>query len=173
MIADGHHRYETALAYRDEQRAAHPDAGPAAPWEFMLVYFANAFAPGSLLLPIHRLIGERRDAQRRGVVRTPAGLEPTTVPIAGAGEIPDLLAQHLTPLSDRRAFAVDDASGTLRIFSPRAADGELSGRVLHREVIAGVFGLDEAAVAGRHRLPQERRADRQGPARGRGRWRCT
>jgi uncharacterized protein (DUF1015 family) len=64
VIADGHHRYETALAYRDEQRAAHPEAGPDAPFEWILAYFANAFAPGSLLLPIHRLIlrGEKRRA---------------------------------------------------------------------------------------------------------------
>jgi len=70
------------------------------------------------------------------------------VSVASAGEIPALLAKHLTPLSDRRAFAVDDASGTLRIFSkPLDASGELTIRVLHRDVIAGVFGLDDAAVA--------------------------
>ena len=72
----------------------------------------------------------------------------TAVPVADADQIPDLLARHLAPLADRRAFAVDDASGTLRIFSRPARDGrELSIRVLHSEVIAGVFGLDEAAVA--------------------------
>ena len=49
VIADGHHRYETALAYRDEN-----PGDPAAGWT--LAYFANAFAPGTLLLPIHRVI---------------------------------------------------------------------------------------------------------------------
>ena len=55
VIADGHHRYETALAYRDERRAAAggSDAGPA---ERTLAYFANAYAPGTLLLPIHRVV---------------------------------------------------------------------------------------------------------------------
>jgi uncharacterized protein (DUF1015 family) len=148
VIADGHHRYETALNYRNEQRVAHPDAGPSAPWEFILVYLANAFAPGSLLLPIHRLIVDgAMPSDAEWSERLP-GWSQTTVPIAGAGEILDLLARHLTPLSDRRAFAVDDASGTLRIFSrPADDDRELSIRVLHTEVIAGVFGLDEAAVA--------------------------
>ena len=56
-----------------------------------------------------------------------------------------MLAEDVAPLSDRIAFAADDASGTLRIFS-RAADDELSVRVIHREVIEGVFGLDEDAV---------------------------
>lgn len=148
VIADGHHRYETALNYRAEQRAAHPEAGPSAPWEFILVYCANAFAPGSLLLPIHRLIV-------KGAMPTDAAWSQrlpdwtqVRVPIAGAEELPELLARHLEPLTDRHAFAVDDASGSLRIFSkPRDAAGELTIRVLHREVIEGVFDLDETAVA--------------------------
>ena len=49
VIADGHHRYETALAYRDEERAAGtPD--PGAGYESTLAYFANAYAPGSLVV---------------------------------------------------------------------------------------------------------------------------
>jgi uncharacterized protein (DUF1015 family) len=148
VIADGHHRYETALKYRDEQRAAHPDAGPSAPWEFLLVYLANAFAPGTLLLPIHRLIVDGAMPSDAVWSERLPGWSQTTVPIAGADEVLELLTRHLTPLSDRRAFAVDDASGTLRIFSrPADDDRELSIRVLHNEVIAGVFGLDEAAVA--------------------------
>jgi len=148
VIADGHHRYETALNYRNEKRKEHPEAGPEAPWEFILVYLANAYAPGTLLLPIHRLIV-------KGAVPTEAawtdrlpGWSHRTVPIASPEELPALLAQHLAPLANRRAFAVDDASGSLRIFSkPLEQDGELTIRVLHREVIAGVFDLDEADVA--------------------------
>jgi len=148
VIADGHHRYETALAYRDEQRAAHPDAGPSASWEFILAYCANAFAPGSLLLPIHRLIvkgGMPTDAAWSE--RMPEWKQ-EVVDFADAAALPDVLERHLKPLADRHAFAVDDATGRLRIFSkPATPDGELTIRVLHREVIAGVFGLDEAAVA--------------------------
>jgi uncharacterized protein (DUF1015 family) len=149
VIADGHHRYETALNYRDEQRARHPDAGPEAPWEFLLAYFANAFAPGSLLLPIHRLILAGSMPDDDAWAQRLRGWRRDDVAVADAAEIPELLAKHLAPLSDRHAFAADDASGTLRIFSaPRIGDGELTIRVLHRDVIAGVFGLDEAAVAG-------------------------
>jgi uncharacterized protein (DUF1015 family) len=148
VIADGHHRYETALNYRNEKRKEQPEAGPEAPWEFILVYLANVYAPGTLLLPIHRLIV-------KGGVPTEAawsdrlpGWSSQAVSITSPEELPALLAQHLAPLANRRAFAVDDASGSLRIFSkPLEQDGELTIRVLHREVIAGVFGLDEAAVA--------------------------
>lgn len=148
VIADGHHRYETALRYRDEQRKRHPDAGPSAPWEFILAYFANAFAPGSLLLPIHRLILEEpMPGDDVWSARLPDWRE-EPVPVGEAAQVPELLEKHLAPLADRHAFAVDDASGTLRIFSrPGGAGDELTIRVLHRDVIARVFGLDEAAVA--------------------------
>jgi uncharacterized protein (DUF1015 family) len=55
-IADGHHRYETALNYRDERRAA------AGAWtgdeaeNFVLLALTAADDPGLLILPIHRLV---------------------------------------------------------------------------------------------------------------------
>ncbi len=146
VIADGHHRYETALAFRDEERARLPGAGPEAPHEWLLVYLANAFAPGSLLLPIHRLV-------KKGSIPTQAAWRDRlsdwsqqTVPVDRAELLPELLAQYLEPLGDRHAFAADDASGTLRIFSRPRTGEELTVRVIHREVIEGVFGLDEEAV---------------------------
>jgi len=53
-IADGHHRYETALAYRDEQRSA--GAGPDAPSEFVLMALVATDDPGICILPTHRLL---------------------------------------------------------------------------------------------------------------------
>jgi uncharacterized protein (DUF1015 family) len=150
VIADGHHRYETALAYRDEQRAAAPAAGEDAPHEWILAYFANAFAPGTLLLPIHRLILRGRAPSDAEWAERLPGWRCESAALASAEELPGLLATRLAPLRDRFAFAADDASGRLRVFSrPRDAGGsggELSVRVIHREVIERVFGLDERAV---------------------------
>lgn len=55
-IADGHHRYETALGYRDEGLADSAAArSGAAPENFVLVALAAVDDPGLLVLPIHRL----------------------------------------------------------------------------------------------------------------------
>lgn len=54
FIADGHHRYETALTYRDERRAA-GDTDENAPHNFMLVYLCSMDDPGLVVLPTHRL----------------------------------------------------------------------------------------------------------------------
>ncbi|HEY8490635.1 MAG TPA: DUF1015 domain-containing protein, partial [Dehalococcoidia bacterium] len=55
-IADGHHRYETALAYRDERRAAAPSWTGEEPENFVLMGLTAADDPGLLVLPIHRLV---------------------------------------------------------------------------------------------------------------------
>jgi uncharacterized protein (DUF1015 family) len=54
FIADGHHRYETALTYRDERRAA-GDTDAEAPHNFMLIYLCSMDDPGLVVLPTHRL----------------------------------------------------------------------------------------------------------------------
>jgi uncharacterized protein (DUF1015 family) len=144
VIADGHHRYETALAFRDERRAA-GEGDREAPHERILAYFANAFAPGSLLLPIHRLVRKGPPPVDAVWRRLSPGWEQREVALASAEALPAALEQHLAPLADRHAFAADDGAGRLRIFS-RPADGELTVRVLHREVLAGLLGIDDAAV---------------------------
>jgi uncharacterized protein (DUF1015 family) len=74
IIADGHHRYETALNYRNERRAAsrqlagtprqHAGADallPAiqtedAPYELAMMTFVNMNSPGLVILPTHRVV---------------------------------------------------------------------------------------------------------------------
>jgi uncharacterized protein (DUF1015 family) len=54
-IADGHHRYETAIAYRDEVRAAAGAWTGEEPENFVMVALTAADDPGLLVLPIHRV----------------------------------------------------------------------------------------------------------------------
>src|SRR5215475_7087130 len=49
LIADGHHRYETALAYRNEN-----PADPAA--KFVMMTFVNMYSPGLKILATHRVL---------------------------------------------------------------------------------------------------------------------
>lgn len=55
IIADGHHRYETALNYRNERRASGACDGHA-PYDFVMMTFVNMDNPGLLILPTHRVI---------------------------------------------------------------------------------------------------------------------
>jgi uncharacterized protein (DUF1015 family) len=54
MIADGHHRYETAREYRDACRAISSDRN--APHEFVMMTLVNMNSPGLVVLPTHRVV---------------------------------------------------------------------------------------------------------------------
>jgi uncharacterized protein (DUF1015 family) len=55
IIADGHHRYETALNYRNERRASAPGK-ETTPYDFAMMTFVNMDSPGLLILPTHRVV---------------------------------------------------------------------------------------------------------------------
>ncbi|MBZ5541095.1 MAG: DUF1015 domain-containing protein [Acidobacteriia bacterium] len=61
VIADGHHRYETALNYRNECRARAGAVSPDAPYERVMMTFVNTEAEGLLILPTHRVVANLRD----------------------------------------------------------------------------------------------------------------
>ncbi len=56
FIADGHHRYETALNYRNEMREKHPDYTGKEGFNYTLMYFSNMDDEGLTVFPTHRLI---------------------------------------------------------------------------------------------------------------------
>jgi uncharacterized protein (DUF1015 family) len=114
LIADGHHRYTTALAYREERHAV---AGPG-PWDAVLALVVDAGTQHVPVLPYHRV-------QTRG---TPARADAT---VAGSAEM-------LRAVSDddvRIGIIVgrgdgDPAFGTRSLVGPPPAV-----RALHRELL--------------------------------------
>lgn len=141
VIADGHHRYETGLAYQAERRAA----GDASA-DHIFVYLANAYAAGSLLLPIHRLLVRApAPSEARWAELAAAGWQQRAVPVSSPDQVEPALRDALAPHTGAPAFAADDGRGQLRVFT-KAATPELSIEVFHREIVVGFFGLDEAAV---------------------------
>ena len=73
-IADGHHRYATALRYRDERRVGAPPDDPDPAWDYVLMLFIDAAHEPLTVLPTHRIV--------RGL--GPAGIEALW---AGAGRM--------------------------------------------------------------------------------------
>ena len=56
FIADGHHRYETAIEYRKEMRAREGDPAGPRPYDYVLMFLANMSDEGLTVLPTHRLV---------------------------------------------------------------------------------------------------------------------
>ena len=57
FIADGHHRYETALRYLEERREAGEVHDDEAPGNFVLMMLVSMSDPGLVIMPTHRLVG--------------------------------------------------------------------------------------------------------------------
>ncbi len=66
-IADGHHRYESALVYQREQQARFPQAAPGAGFNFVMMTLIAFNDPGILILPPHRLLRGLPEAKIAGL----------------------------------------------------------------------------------------------------------
>ncbi len=143
FVADGHHRYETALAYQAEVRADPRRAGAApgelaADWTMMMV--VNAELSELQILPTHRIL---LDADLDALRELAAGNDPlfTSIPLA-----PDMLAEALAERGSAAeptfALVLPGGDGYLLIGDP---DG-IAER-LRREPMGGpARGLDLAAL---------------------------
>lgn len=138
LIADGHHRYETALAYRDERRAA-GDTDPDAPHNRVLMGLTALEDPGLVVLPTHRVLNRWTDgAEGAFDARPVADLDELTAELerapAGTPVLGLVRPDGLTLLS---GGAPPDASPGQR----------LDVATLEREVLIPHLGADQAKLA--------------------------
>jgi uncharacterized protein (DUF1015 family) len=75
IVADGHHRYETALAYRDMMEPARTSDDE--PFDFVSMYFSSVDDPGMLILPTHRKVGDLERFDRGFFSRNAASGSPS------------------------------------------------------------------------------------------------
>ncbi len=134
LIADGHHRYETALNYRDQ----HPADFAA---QFVMMTFVNMYSPGLKILATHRVL--------RGVANfTPA----------------DFLAKCQSPWAVKNFDSIDSLKPALQISDSNLVriglvtkdgrhllqrsrqGGELDVPVLHNEIFGLYMGISEDDV---------------------------
>jgi uncharacterized protein (DUF1015 family) len=157
-IADGHHRYETALRYRDERRMSRScEEDPA--FDYLLALLLESTAEPLTILPTHRVVRglgdegvemlragladlfETRTASRSELLREFEG----ALGGGGAGRFGFWTREGGSILAARRAAFATDAS---TVPPPVASlDAWLLGQALDRAA-----GLDAAAVEGGDRI---------------------
>ena len=92
FIADGHHRYNTALNYKAELEQAAgplPDGHPATGCLFVLVAMQD---PGMIVLPTHRVLGGMQKITWADLTKAAAGRLSITPFAGGADKLPALEA---------------------------------------------------------------------------------
>jgi uncharacterized protein (DUF1015 family) len=153
IIADGHHRYETALNYRDEMRAVYPDAPPNAGFNYRMVTLVSMEDPGLVILPTHRLI------HSYGWLDGAAALERAqayfdVTPVADRAALEAALAEA-RPTRPRFGF-YDGTYATLTLRAPAVLEELLPDcapdwrlldvTVLHELFIERVLEIDKEAI---------------------------
>jgi len=69
LIADGHHRYETAIEYRNIQREANGSASEDKPYEYVMMFLSNADDEGLIINPTHRAVKSLGDMDLEGLLK--------------------------------------------------------------------------------------------------------
>ncbi len=134
LIADGHHRYETALGYRNQ----HPDV-PAA--QYVMMTFVNMYSPGLKILATHRVLRNLPAFDEAAFLQ-----KARTAWTVKAFDSLDALKRALSvPARATVRIGVVTAGGVHLMERPRQ-DGELDVPVLHSEVLGGLLGINEEAV---------------------------
>jgi len=133
-IADGHHRYETALAFRDELHA-----GPDAPSAFVMATLVDMNDPGLVILPTHRTVANL------------AGFDPRRFR-------EKLSASFYIEPAGAPGIGMADALGrvTLRPKDPAALKPLFAGKpplwdtldvaILHVAILEALLGIDEVKL---------------------------
>jgi uncharacterized protein (DUF1015 family) len=184
IIADGHHRYETALNYRNEQRAslaavagANPygersakvaDSSAVAPFEFVMMTFTNMNSPGLLILPTHRVVhGFASFSAERFAsdVRAYFNVEEVDVSVDATRATAILReAGHagtaLVAVTSARVFLLHTpkATGTEKFRGLSLRQQGLDVVQLHRGLLEGVLGLSEESIRNQQNISYVRDA---------------
>jgi len=156
-IADGHHRFDTARAYRDEMRRAHPDAGADAGFDFALVLLLSAQDEAVRIRPVHRLAsGLEREDVEWVVARLSERFELRPRPVPPWDQLEELLEAEAD--AGGRVFACYGADGSFAMLSAKqellapsdSPVDQLDVAVLHRVLLDPLAqrGLEETAPGG-------------------------
>ncbi len=157
LIADGHHRYETALEYRRRRRAADGDPAALKPYDYIMMTLVACDDPGLVILPTHRVVHRLPGAAMESFV-------------ARAGELFTLesftdRAQFRARLAEAGrgalgvALAGRDALYVLRLKNESAITPQLAALP---EEVRRLERLDSARAGVRFDLRDRRRGDQSG-----------
>lgn len=139
LIADGHHRYETALAFRNEN-----PHDPAA--QYVMMTLVNMHSPGLRILATHRVLSGfgKFDPVEFFEHAVNAGWS-----VAACGTL-DALKQRLAHRDPKRVQIGVVARGEYRLMQrPRRAhssEKQLDVPILHHEILEGLLNITEEAV---------------------------
>ena len=166
IIADGHHRYETAINYRDEMREKHPDAAANAGFNYRMVTLVSMDDPGLTILPTHREINNYRQKKTEQLLADAAAYFEVK-PMADLDALQAAMVE--TGPADRRIGFYDGGYHLLRLKAPGIMDEIAPERarewrlldvsILHELLIEHLMGISKEQVEAKENIDYHRDLD--------------
>jgi uncharacterized protein (DUF1015 family) len=166
IIADGHHRYETALNYQAEMQAQRPEAPANAAFNYRMVTLVSMDDPGLTILPTHREM-HSYSAKDTGQIVADAKEYFEVTPMATRDALEAALAQET--ITDRRIGFYDGNYYLLKLKGPEVMAEAVPDRVkewrmldvsiLHELLIERVMGISMERVAAKENIDYHRDLD--------------
>jgi uncharacterized protein (DUF1015 family) len=185
VIADGHHRYETALNFRNECRAAEfpglakearpfdklragsgASAALDAPHEFVMMTFVNMNDPGLLVLPTHRVVhslksfsaDEFQKAAQAYFSVEKIGAELDAARATALLHERGKSGTALLAVTANQAFSLHSPKDSPRLAGLSERQRSLDVVQLHKNLLEGVLGLSEESIRNQENLSYLREA---------------
>jgi uncharacterized protein (DUF1015 family) len=168
LIADGHHRYETSLAYRNERRAEAASGDPNAPYEFVMMTLIPMESRGLVILPTHRIVHGLPTFDREHMLenakryfdidridlRTESRSATTLLEEAGENGTAFVAVTRQGPyLLRAKKRVVNEALGNVS-----EGQRELDVVQLHKLLLERILGISEEAIRNQEHVKYERDA---------------
>lgn len=165
LIADGHHRYETALAYREFRRDVAEEDVDDAPYEYALAFFVNFRDPGLAVFPTHRVVYGVEGFDIDSVWEKLGAHTDFSVDSIDTGDLDDVRATLEEAGEEAPSFVLYGRGGDARlvkfvgdtssdIFDDETPDEvrELDVAVLHEGVLDRILGISKEDQAAKTNL---------------------
>ncbi|MBN2603601.1 MAG: DUF1015 domain-containing protein [Candidatus Thermoplasmatota archaeon] len=158
FIADGHHRYQTAINYANEMKEKTGNKNRDAPFNYRMVILANIFDEGLSILPTHRLIKMKNINRKELISKLGEYFEIKENKLDGKQNTPEILAKKIikaikTEKAHKFAMYFKDAYYILKLKDENFMDNFAADRsktwrtldvsILHKIILEHIMGINE------------------------------
>ncbi len=172
FIADGHHRYETALNFRNKLREENPNDDADALYNYVMMLLVDMDDPGLVVFPTHRMLKDLESFDEKAVIRALEGTFAVEKVSAGENAAAAMEESLAAAGSDEKVFAFytgKDYFYRLTLTDKTAMAKAISGKseaylgldvtVLHTLILHKVFGIDMENMANQKNLVYTKQAE--------------
>lgn len=153
-IVDGHHRYEAAIEYRNEQRMKDGVIDETKPYNYTMMYLVPMEDPGIRVWPTFRLVNAEGEFDEIGVVNALTDEFYVSKIHFTDGDYAEIITERLSGVADERIFALYTGKSyyyLLRLKSLESMDCIVSDKsdtykhlnvsILHKLILERFFGI--------------------------------